>query len=192
MPVGKIMNLEHPLAQKKAAVLERWLQLILESYPPATVRFLMQGKDRFANPVGYTIPREIEVLYEELLQNMDSDKISASLDNIIRIRSVQDYPPSQAIVFVFLLKKAIREELAYDIGGKLAYEDLLKFEVRIDELVLLALDIYMKCREKVYDIRLKEVKTEGEQTLRLLKMSGLINEKPGAEQFPEDREDLLP
>jgi len=191
MPVGKIMNLEHPLAQKKAAVLERWLQLILESYPSATVRFLKQEKDRFANPIGYTISREIEVLYEELLQNMDSAKISASLDNIIRIGAVQDYPPSQAIVFVFLLKKAIREELAHDIGEKLAYEDLLKFEVRIDELVLLALDIYMKCREKVYDIRLNEAKAEGEQVFRLLEISGLICEKPETEQLPKHGEDLL-
>ena len=180
------MTLEHSLSQKKAAILGRWFHLIMETYPADSLRFLRREKDRFANPVGYTISREIEVLYEELLQNMNSDKISASLDSIIRIRSVQDYPPSQAIVFVFLLKKAIREELANDIGGKLAYEDLLKFEVRIDELALLALDIYMKCREKVYDIRLNEAKAQGERAFRLLEISGRIYEKPETEQFPED------
>ena len=185
------MTLEYSLSQKKAAILGRWFHLIMGTYPADTLRFLGREKDRFANPVGYTISREIEVLYEELLQNVDFDKISASLDSIIRIRSVQDYPPSQAIGFVFLLKKAIREELANDIGGNLACEDLLKFEARIDELALLALDIYMKCREKVYDIRLNEAKAKGERAFRLLEISRLIYEKPETEQCPEDGEYLL-
>ncbi|MFC2046777.1 RsbRD N-terminal domain-containing protein [Chloroflexota bacterium] len=186
------MTLEHSLLQKKSAILRRWFHLIMETYPADSSRFLKQEKDRFANPVGYTISQEIKSLYEELLQNTNLDKISASLDSIIRIRSVQDYPPSQAIAFVFLLKKAIREELANYIGRNLDYEDLLKFEVRIDELALLALDIYTKCREKVHNIRLNEVKAEGERAFRLLEISNLIYEKPETEQSLENRENPLP
>jgi len=186
------MTLEHTLSQKKTAILGRWFHLIIETYPADSSRFLKREKDRFANPVGHTISQEIEVLYEELLDNMNPDKISASLDSIIRIRSVQDFPPSQAIAFVFLLKKAIREELANDIGGNLAYDDLLRFEARIDELALLALDIYTKCRDKIYDIRLNEAKAEGDRALRLLEISTLIYSKPETEQLPEDEEDQLP
>jgi hypothetical protein len=186
-----IMTLEHSLSQKKAAIVGRWFHLIMETYPTDASKFLSREKDRFANPVGHTISQEIEVLYEELLQSTSFDKISASLDSIIRIRSVQDYSPSQAIVFVFLLKKAIREELANDIGRNLAYDDLLTFEARIDKMVLLALDIYVKCREKVYDIRLNEVKAEGERALRLLETSKFAYGKPETEQFPEDGEGPL-
>ena len=168
------MALEHSLAKKKAAVLERWLQLILESYPAATSRFLKQEKDRFANPAGYTISQEIEAIYEELLQGMNSDKLTACLDNIIRIRSVQDLPPSEAIAFTFLLKKAIREELASEITERQAFEELLKFESRIDKMVLLALDIYMECQEKVHQIRVNEVKNEKEMALKLLERISTI------------------
>jgi len=181
------MVLERFLSEKRDAILERWLQLILESYPAQTSGFLKQESDRFANPIGYTISQEIEALYEELLHGMNSDKLAASLDNIIRIRSVQDFSPSQVIAFTFLLKRAIKEELASEIGEKQVFEELLNFGSRIDELVLLALDIYMKCREKVYEIRVNEVKAETEQLSKLLERTNLMYEKPGKERSFEDK-----
>ena len=156
--------------------MERWFQLILETYPADTSRFLKQQKDRFINPVGYTISQEIEALYDELLQEMNSDKLAACLDNIIRIRAVQDFPPSQTIAFIFLLKKAIREELASEIAENRVLEELSKFESKIDKLVLLALDIYMKCREKVFEIRVNEAKAERERVLKLLDRTNLTME----------------
>lgn len=156
--------------------MERWFQLILETYPADTSRFLKQEKDRFINPVGYTISQEIEALYDELLQEMNPDKLAACLDNIIRIRAVQDFPPSQTIAFIFLLKKAIREELASEIAENRVLEELLKFESKIDQLVLLALDIYMKCREKVFEIRVNEAKAERERVLKLLDRTNLTME----------------
>ena len=156
--------------------MERWFQLVLETYPAGTSRFLKQEKDRFANPVGYTISQEIEALYDELLQEMNSDKLAVCLDNIIRIRAVQDFPPSQTIAFIFLLKKAIREELASEITENRVFEELLKFEARIDKLALLAFDIYMKCREKVFEIRVNEAKAERERVLKLLERINLTME----------------
>lgn len=180
------MVLESLLSQNRAAILERWFQLIVATYPADTSRFLKQEKDRFVNPVGYTTSREIEVLYDELLRGMNSDKLSVSLDNIIRIRAVQDFYPSQAIAFIFLIKKAVREELASEIRENQLFEELLQFESRIDELALLALDIYMKCREKVYEIRINEVKAERERAFELLEGTNLMYGKPEAEQAPKD------
>ncbi len=156
--------------------MERWFQLILETYPADTSGFLKQEKDRFINPIGYTISQEIEVLYDELLQEMNPDKLAACLDNIIRIRAVQDFSPSQTVAFIFLLKKAIREELASKIAENRVLEELLKFESKIDKLVLLAFDIYMKCREKVFEIRVSEVKAERERVLKLLERANLTME----------------
>ena len=41
-------------------------------------------------------------------------------------------------------------------------------ESKIDTMALLAFDIYMKCREKIYEIKLDEVKGERERLFRLL------------------------
>jgi len=37
-------------------------------------------------------------------------------------------------------------------------EELLNFEQRIDKIALMAFDIYMECREKIYEIKIKEFK----------------------------------
>ena len=170
------MVLKHLLSQNRIAILERWLCLTIETYPADASRFLKQENDRFINPVGYTMSQEMEALYEELLQEMNPDKLGASLDSIIRIRSVQDFAPSQAVAFIFLLKEAIREELASEIRENRIFKELLQFESRVDKLALLALDIYMKCREKVYELRVNEIKAERELALRLWERTNLSTE----------------
>ena len=162
------MALEHFLAGNRAAILERWNHLIVETYPPNTSRFLRRERDRFINPVGYTISQEIGVLYKELLGEMDVDRISGSLENIMKIRSVQDFSPSEGIAFVPLLKRTIREKLEGQIVDKRIFGEWAILESKIDTLTLLAFDIYMKCREKIYEIKFNEVKGERERIFRLL------------------------
>ena len=182
------MVLEHLLSQKRAPILERWFGLILDTYPADSSRFFKQEKDRFANPVGYTISLEIETLFDELLHGMNPAKLSASLDNIIRIRAVQDFSPSQAVAFVFLLKKAVREELESKIRKNQLFEELLKFESRIDELALRAVNIYMGCREKIYETRVNEVKAERERVFKLLERTNPRYDKLEKKRKLKDRE----
>lgn len=175
------MALEHFLAENRAAILERWNHLIVETYPPNTSRFLRRERDRFINPVGHTISREIGVLFEELVGGMDVDRISSSLENIIKIRSVQDFSPSEGVGFVLLLKKTIREKLGSEISDVRIFEQWSTLESKIDTMALLAFDIYMKCREKIFEIKVNEVKGETQRILRLLERTSLISEKLGRE-----------
>jgi hypothetical protein len=176
------MNFKDLLLEKKSAILKRWFDVILESYPADTSNFLKKQKNRFANPVGYTISQGIEGLFGEILQGIDSEKVSPFLDNIIRIKAIQDFTPSQAISFIFLLKKVIREKLGSEVRENRISEELLTFESKIDDLALLSFDIYMKCREKVYELKANEVRN---MTFRLLKKANLIyeiqEEKPDLE-----------
>jgi len=145
------------LLEKKSSVLKKWFNSVVDTYPTDTRRFLKEQKDQFANPVGSTISRELESLLEELLQGMDSKKVSQFLDNVIRIRAIQDFTPSEAIGFIFSLKKVIREELGDEIRESGLYKELLELESEIDKLGLLAFDIYMQCREKTYEIKVNEL-----------------------------------
>jgi hypothetical protein len=161
------------LKKKKTGILERWLRLILETYPADTAGFLKQEKDRFVNPVGATLSKETEILYEELLQGMNSERISSALENIIRIRSVQDFSPSQAVLFVPLLKRAIQEELAGEMQGDPMFRQWLAFESGIDQLSLRAFDHYTKCREKIHEIRIREMKNQKDRAFKLMARSGM-------------------
>jgi len=176
------MKLNKFLLQKKPLILNRWLDLIVETYPVDTTRFLKKQKDQFANPVGTTIAREIENLYQELLQGIDPDRAFPILDRIIRIRAVQDFSPSHAVAFIFLLKRVIREELKNEIRENRLSDELLTIESSIDDLALLAFDIYMKCREKIYEIRANESKRH---VSRLLQRAGLVCEVPEWKTSPK-------
>jgi hypothetical protein len=169
------MKLEKLLSEKGPAILDKWLKLILESYPAETQRFLKKQKDPFANPVRHTISKEVENIYKELLKGVDRERLSPILDRIIRVRAVQDFSPSQAIAFIFLLKRVIREALDKEIREHQLSDDLLVLESKIDDLALIAFDVYMGCREKLYSLSAKEARN---QVYRLLQKKGLLAEIP--------------
>jgi hypothetical protein len=104
------------------------------------------------------------------------------LNDIIRIKAVQDFTPSQAVSFLPLLKKVVRDELGSDIQRQHFSEELAAFESQIDNLALLSFDIYMKCREKIFELRVNEIKT---MTFRLLKRANLICEIEARESDSE-------
>jgi hypothetical protein len=152
------MQLSTLLSQKKAAILGRWLAMIYESYPPETAIFLRKEKNRFDNPAGYRIAQGLEGLYGALLQEMERDQVLTCLDEIIRIRALQNFTPSQALAFIFLLKVVIREELAEEIRKENLAAEILDLESRIDGLALLGFDVYTQRREKIYEIKADEAK----------------------------------
>jgi len=152
------MQIAALLSQKKAAILGQWLSMIYDSYAPETAIFLRQEKNRFDNPAGYRISEGLEGLYGVLTQEMERDQIMACLDEIIRIRALQNFTPSQALAFIFLLKTVIRQELADEIQKENLEAELLDLESRIDGLALLGFDVYTKRREKIYEIKADEAK----------------------------------
>jgi len=154
------MDVEVLLRQKRSAILGRWSNMIADTYPADTAKFLGDRKDRFANPVGYTISQVVEALFDELLQQKSAKRASEHLDEMIRIRAVQDFSPAQAVGFIFCLKEAIRHEFGEEIRENGMAAQLLPFESRIDTLALLAFDLYMKCRERIYKLRADEVKRQ--------------------------------
>jgi hypothetical protein len=175
------------MARKRTRIVDKWFECVLESYPEDTSKFLRKEKDPFANPVRNTILRGIEGIYDEILKERDSpEALNAFLDKVIRIRSVQDFSPSQALVFIFSLKAVIREVLDKEIRENHLYEPLLRLESRVDALALRAFDVYVGCREEVYELRVSEVKRQRESALRMLERSDRAIRKK------TENEDALP
>jgi hypothetical protein len=179
----RFMNLNALLSKKKAAILQRWFDLIVNTYPADASQFLKIKKNPFTNPVGHAVLQGIEGILNGLLKETASEKVSIFLDNIIRIRAVQDFTASEAVIFIFYLKKAIREELEAEIREKRLYEELLALESRIDALSLQSFDIFMKCREKIYDLKATELR---DRTIRALKRANLVSEVNAGESDTKD------
>jgi len=160
------MTFESLLAERKAELSTMWADLILQTYPKETQKVWSRQKDRFQNPVGAAIHEATGELFESLIDWQDASEIANSLDKLIRIRSVQDFTPSQAISFVFLLKKLLRDEYFKTMKKDGTLEDLLRFEAKIDNLAMMAFDIYSKSREEIFQFRVDEVKRLQSSLLR--------------------------
>ncbi|SMB98786.1 RsbT co-antagonist protein rsbRD N-terminal domain-containing protein [Thermanaeromonas toyohensis ToBE] len=155
------MKLPKILAEKKPEIVARWFYLVVNTYPADTAKFLIQENDPFANPVGQALREGLEGLYEGWLKGASEKELYPYMDRIVRIRAVQDFSPGEAIGFVLLLKEALRQELKPEIGeGRVSWEDLEFTYSLVDRLLLLAFDVYTRCREELHEIRVKEIKNQ--------------------------------
>ncbi len=164
------------LEKRRQDILDRWVDAVLDSYPADTAAFLRGQKDRFRNPVGHTLRTAAGKIVDGLVAGDEVDSMVLPLDDIIKIRSIQDYTASQAVSFVYLLKQAVRTSLQEEDLSALTHGDLLALEDRIDRLALTAFDVYMRCRERIYEIKANEVR---KRTHLLLERTGYFNETSG-------------
>jgi len=170
------MDLNAYLVKERDTIIKNWFACVVESYAPETATLLKKESNQFANPVGHTVLHGIQAIYDEFLNAVDSEKLSPHLDRIIRIRAVQDFTPAQAVSFVLSLKQIVRNELRRDIHAKeVSSSELTAFETRVDELALLAFNIYVQCRERLFEVRMNELRN---RTFRLLQKADLLAEIP--------------
>ncbi|MBF0520458.1 MAG: RsbRD N-terminal domain-containing protein, partial [Nitrospirae bacterium] len=152
------MNLHDILVKERNNLLNGWFTLIIQTYPPESKAFLEKKNEPFSNPIGHSILVSIEGVLEELLNNMVQERIIVLLNDMIRVRAVQDCNPSEAISFIFLLKQALRSVTKSYIKGDQLVKEISAFEDTIDKLSLISFDIFMKCREDIFNLRVNEMK----------------------------------
>jgi hypothetical protein len=170
------MDLAALLEQNREAILAKWFDLISRTYPQATSEFLAKQQDQFRNPVGHAISENIGPIYDQVVSAMETDELRHALDGIIRIRSVQEFTPSQAVGFIFQLKTVIRDVVDAQIQSPQKGYDLTELESRVDQVALLAFDTYTECREKLHQVQANEIRS---RTANLLHR---VNLKPGVSQ----------
>ncbi|MEW5909687.1 MAG: RsbRD N-terminal domain-containing protein, partial [Thermodesulfobacteriota bacterium] len=164
-------------------LIKKCFESLLETYPSNTAAFLKNQKDPFANPVGNAFRQGAEAVIHQIIDGIDTPAAIASLDPILRIRAVQGFSPSKSVSFVFTLKKIIREEFKKEIEEKGLVKELHTIEMRIDELSLIAFDVYMECREQLFQIKANEVRNS---TFKAFERAGLVCNSDQAE--PEIKE----
>jgi hypothetical protein len=148
--------------------------MLVDSYPKETGRFLRREKDAFANPVGARFATALEKVLYGLIDNKSQESWKDNLDEILRVRAVQDFLPSDALKFIMGLKDILRSTAAKS-EKNVSPEDLRVFEDRVDRMLFAAFDIYSRCRQDIYEIRVKEISRQVE---RLLRMAHLMVDDP--------------
>lgn len=167
------MNLKDLLQEHRSTIVNQWFETVVGTYQEGTRGPLRRQNAPFTNPVGFNTLQGLEGLFDGLLKGMMPSETSRFLDGIVRIRAVQDFAPSEAVRFIFQLKTVVRNQLGEALKEQAMAEELVSFEFSIDDLALFAFDLYMQCRETIYDIKAKEARS---MTFRLLQKAQLITE----------------
>jgi len=152
-----VANLAQALRDRKEKIVSLWVDRTLDSY--ISSGFFKTSPDRFANPVGANIRAGLERLYELLLDGADPDQLLAPLDQVIRIRAVQEFAPSQAVAPILEVKWVVRQVLAEERAAAEFVVELDSFDLEVERMALLAFDMYTECREQLYRNRINELKS---------------------------------
>jgi hypothetical protein len=169
-----VKKLKKLLLDEKAAITKMWLDKLFQTYSPDAVKLFAKDKNQFTNPVGNILSEGINGAFEALVEE-DNEALAANLDKIIRIRSVQDMSASQSVSFVFFLKDVVRRALKNHLKGPAMMAELIRFDAGVDAATLAAFDAYVQCRDKVFELRVNEVKRNVSQ---ILKMTGFFENDP--------------
>lgn len=151
------MELSEALTGKKEAILALWTERTLDSY--AAPGFFKQAKDPFANPVGVNIANGLKSLLDLVLDDAGLQAYHQPLDQVVRIRAVQDFTSSQAVAPFLELKWVIKQIFSGSKETKALLPQLDALDCRIDRMALAAFDIYTECRELLYRNRIRELKS---------------------------------
>jgi len=154
------LNLNQNERKKMVA---RWFDLIVDGYPAETARFLREQSDPFANPVGAGLREELAPILDAVVDGQETVEIESALDRIVRIRALQDMSPAEAVSFVLILK-AVYQEIADDTTG----DAISEFNSRVDGVLLTGFNVYSRCREQMYDIRVKEIRNRSLKVMERL------------------------
>ena len=160
------MNLQYLLGERKQAIVEAWFRDIIATYPKDSRKYIGRQNDQFGNPVGHTLGKDIEGIFNELLKGPDDEKVNAYLENIIKVRAIQDFDAAEAVGFVFLLKSSVRDVLKKELKDQKTLAEFIDFQEQVDRLALSAFKIYMATRERLYELRTREVTRRTERLLQ--------------------------
>lgn len=131
------------------AIAARWIECALASYPAGTQATASVVRDPFRDPAGHTIRTSLTTLARELFGAMDEKAIAQALDEVVRLRAVQGFRPSEALGFLLELRQ---------LAAAAADNRPADLDRRIDRLALMAFDLYMACRDRVAELREKELR----------------------------------
>jgi len=150
------MTLKDLLAAKKTIILDRWLDRVLEDYPPDTQRFFRESKGPYSNPIGYTLRRGMEGIIDQVLRPVSIEEDRAILGPVMKIRAVENLPPSQGARFILPLREVLSDIVKEEMRRDLVGQEWLDLNSRINQLALLGINLYSECREKVNQLRTRE------------------------------------
>jgi len=151
------MRILELLAEKESAILDAWLDLVFSDFKPEAIRFL-KGKDHFANPLGQGFSQGLRAVFQALCC-VEPTEAGEAIEYLMKLRAVQaELTPAQSLAFIFELKRIIRQACSKEWSPELEQE-WPEVTARVDRIALQGFDCYMASRERLYQVRIRELQS---------------------------------
>ena len=151
------MNVAQALKNKESKILAIWTERTLDSYTSSG--FFKKSLDLFANPVGVNIRNSLTSLFKLIMTETDPQAFAEPLDQIIRIRAVQQFTPAQAVAPILELKWVVKQVFSTEKEYRELLPELAVFDCEVDRVALTAFDLFMQCRDQLHEARIRELKS---------------------------------
>jgi hypothetical protein len=158
------MDILESIRDKKANILDAWFRAVIESYPQEAGKYFLEHSRQFTNPVGFTIHDALDKIFKGMFEEAETE-LKVGIEEIIRLRAVQDFCPSEAVAFMQQLKPIVLQNVP---GLRSADDQYLFIENIIDKALLMAFDIYMNSRERIFEIKATEVRNRTSRMIERL------------------------
>lgn len=145
------------LSGRRQQALDAWTERALSSYQSPD--FFLQSRDAFANPVGMLIRDGLTRIFDLLCAEAEDEAFVQPVDQIVRIRAVQAFAPSQAVAPFLELRWLARHILADEASAPPPPGQWDHFACAVERVALMAFDRYCRCREELYQARVRELKS---------------------------------
>ncbi len=152
------------MEEYRDAIVDKWVEYALNTYPQKSAAFFSKQMDPFLNPIGNILRKELANIFSEILMEQASDRIEEYVDAIVRFRAVQDFSPSDAVKIFWGVKDVVEDVIGVETEE---FPEFLEFHRKVDQLCFLAFDVFMKCREKLWELKTKEFHAAMRNILRL-------------------------
>ena len=151
------MALKTLLSEQRHDIIDSWVQKALATYSPEAAGIFHRQKDRFANPTGYNVKAGLAELYDSLAGDKEPE-LGRQMEELVKVRAVQQFQPAEAVAFVFLIKDIVRS-FAEKLKVELDPAGLFSFDGRVDRMALCVFNCYMACRERLHQVRIRELES---------------------------------
>lgn len=173
------MTLTEFAKENKEVLLQKWVDVFYNAYPLGSTGFVRTSTDEFTNPIGLITQKSLDVLFDAVIGlDVEPKAVHDALDKLIQLRAVQDMSPSKAVGPLAQIKLILKQDpfqacLKENKDSRrlsFLFEDFFIVEARVDSLILMALDLYSRDREKIFNLRVEEIHRNQSQLVRWAKV----------------------
>lgn len=149
------MRLIEKIESNSEFILELWFEKLISVFPETSLKYIRKHNEQFTNPIGFNLFNNLQVLLDCFLKNDNkSDNFLTSLEEVIKLRLIQDISPfEKANIY-----KPLREIILNKFSPALNKEELIEIYDYFQKFEETSFNKYLEIQELIFDIKKEEIR----------------------------------